>query len=219
MNFNNNFSIEISGLGTLFAIDRPSESVITVSESGGTLNGSVNGDKLAGAGGDDIIRALGGDDTIFGLAGTDSYDGGAGTDTLDLSDATTGTAARLDLDAVRNADGDRASLTGIENVTGSNFDDILVGDEGANRLLGRSGDDQLVGLAGDDQLFGNTGDDVLRGGAGDDILNGSRARTARRCWQTCCAVATAMTRPWRQRADHIEGGRLDRLMAKMATIG
>lgn len=173
MNFNNNFSIEISGLGTLFAIDRPSESVITVSESGGTLNGSVNGDKLAGAGGDDIIRALGGDDTIFGLAGTDSYDGGAGTDTLDLSDATTGTVARLDLDAVRNADGDRASLTGIENVTGSNFDDILVGDEGANRLLGCSGDDQLVGLAGDNQLFGNTGDDVLRGGAGDDILNGS----------------------------------------------
>ena len=180
MHFINDFDIKFRGIGTLFAIDRPSESVITVSESGGTPNGSVNGDKLAGAGGDDIIRALDGDETIFGLAGADSYDGGAGTDTLDLSDATTGIVARLDLDAVRNADGDTASLTAIENVTGGNFDDILVGDAVANRVIGRSGDDQLAGLAGDDQLFGNTGDDVLRGGVGNDILNGSEGQDSLR---------------------------------------
>lgn len=120
------FDIEINGLNALFAIDRPSKSIITVSESSGTLNGSVNGDKLAGAGGDDIIHALGGDDTVFGLAGTDSYDGGAGADTLELSAATTGIAVRLDLDVVRNADGDRASLTGIKNVIGCNFGDILL---------------------------------------------------------------------------------------------
>lgn len=174
------FDFRVNGLGTLFAIDRPSDATLTAREAGGRLDGSINADKLAGAGGDDIIRALGGDDRIFGLAGNDSYDGGSGIDTLDLSDATNGIVARLYLGAVRNANGDTAALSSIENVTGGNFDDLLIGNNADNRLIGRSGDDQISGLAGDDQLFGNTGDDVLRGGDGDDILNGSEGQDSLR---------------------------------------
>lgn len=172
--------IDINGLGAMFFIDAPSDVTITATDSGGLLRGSGGNDKLSGAGGDDTIQGLAGDDQIFGLAGNDDFDGGSGTDTLDLSDAASGIIARLDLGAVRNADGDKASLTSIENVIGSNFDDLIIGNGSANRLIGRSGDDQISGLDGDDQLFGNTGDDVLRGGDGDDILNGSAGQDSLR---------------------------------------
>ena len=175
------FDIALNSLGTLLAIDAPSDAIITARDSGQSLTGTNGANKLAGGAGDDIIQALSGDDTIFGLAGNDSYDGGGGDgDTLDLSDAATGIVARLDLAAVRNGDGDRASVTGIEHVIGGQFDDRIVGNDAANRIIGRSGDDQLVGLGGDDQLFGNTGDDVLRGGAGNDILNGSEGQDSLR---------------------------------------
>jgi Ca2+-binding RTX toxin-like protein len=49
------------------------------------------------------------------------------------------------------------TLTGIEDLSGSDFGDTLVGDEGDNRLFGG---------AGADALWGNSGDDVLIGGSG-----------------------------------------------------
>ena len=52
-------------------------------------------------------------------------------------------------------------LTSIENVTGSGFNDVLIGDDEANRLAGGDGDDYLIG-----------GDDILDGGAGADTLDG-----------------------------------------------
>lgn len=136
------FDFSVNGLGAMFVIDAPSDVTITAAEGGQTLRGTNGADKLSGAGGDDEILASAGDDQIFGLAGNDSYDGGSGTDTLDLSDATSGLVVRLDLGAVRNADGDKAALNSIENVTGGNFDDIIVGNSSANRLIGRSGNDQ-----------------------------------------------------------------------------
>jgi Ca2+-binding RTX toxin-like protein len=48
---------------------------------------------------------------------------------------------------------------GIENITGSNYNDVLTGDGAANALSGASGNDTLKGGAGTDTLDGGTGND------------------------------------------------------------
>jgi lysophospholipase L1-like esterase len=66
-------------------------------------------------------------------------------------------------------DNERDSFTGIENLSGSAFNDRLVGDDGANVLSGLGGADELSGGAGDDRLDGGAGADLLTGGSGDDV--------------------------------------------------
>jgi Ca2+-binding RTX toxin-like protein len=71
---------------------------------------------------------------------------------------------------------ERDTLTSIENVTGSNFGDKLVGDDGNNVLTGLDGNDTLVGNGGNDTLDGGNGTDTMIGGTGDDtyiVLNTS----------------------------------------------
>lgn len=58
----------------------------------------------------------------------------------------------------------------IENVSGTPYDDVLIGTIGDNTLLGRGGKDSLDGLGGADTLDGGSGADVLQGGAGADRL-------------------------------------------------
>ncbi|TKB69385.1 MAG: hypothetical protein E8D52_10555 [Nitrospira sp.] len=53
-------------------------------------------------------------------------------------------------------------LSGIENVTGTNFADTLIGNAGSN---------VLNGLAGNDLLTGGAGRDILTGGSGFDTFD------------------------------------------------
>jgi hypothetical protein len=81
------------------------------------------------------------------------------TDTVDVLPST-GDAVTIDL----RADGHR-TMTGIENLYGSPFDDRLVGDGQANVLDGADGNDTLLGKAGVDQLNGGNGVDRCDPGA------------------------------------------------------
>lgn len=65
---------------------------------------------------------------------------------------------------------------GIENVVGTQFDDVIIGDGNANTLDGLTGNDLLKGGKGDDTLAGSGGDDVLNGGEGADVLDGGEGR-------------------------------------------
>lgn len=57
----------------------------------------------------------------------------------------------------------------IENLTGSQFADRLVGNSSANVLTGREGADTLIANAGNDKLIGGLGPDTLNAGAGRDL--------------------------------------------------
>ncbi len=59
-------------------------------------------------------------------------------------------------------------LGSIENVVGTEFDDLLIGSREANLLDGRGGNDELRGLEGDDILIGGGGNDLLIGSTGND---------------------------------------------------
>ncbi|MCK6407323.1 MAG: hypothetical protein L6Q60_15100, partial [Rhodocyclaceae bacterium] len=52
------------------------------------------------------------------------------------------------------------TLSGIEDVIGSTFNDSITGSADANKLEGNSGNDTLIGNAGNDTLIGGTGNDV-----------------------------------------------------------
>ena len=60
----------------------------------------------------------------------------------------------------------------IENASGGDGDDILVGNEISNTLKGNAGNDLLLGSAGADNLEGGEGNDELGGGEGNDALKG-----------------------------------------------
>ncbi|WP_343711926.1 hypothetical protein [Inquilinus sp.] len=63
-------------------------------------------------------------------------------------------------------------LISIENLAGSDYNDLLLGADGANQLSGRDGNDTLYGREGSDTLHGDSGDDILVGGIGADVLDG-----------------------------------------------
>jgi Ca2+-binding RTX toxin-like protein/V8-like Glu-specific endopeptidase len=138
-----------------------------------TLSGTAGGDAIYGWDGADNLFGEDGDDFLSGGDGDDSLEGGPGDDTIDggngidaavyLWDAS-GVSVNLALGSATGAGAD--TLTGIENVYGSNFSDVLIGDEGDNYLLGGSGDDVISGGDGNDLLEGGAGNDSLDGGAG-----------------------------------------------------
>src|SRR5262245_45992171 len=68
------------------------------------------------------------------------------------------------------AEGDQ--LVRIENVTGSQYNDGIVGNAGVNTLDGQKGNDKIYGGDGDDKRLGGDGNDALSGDAGKDILHG-----------------------------------------------
>ena len=122
------------------------------------------------------------DDTLSGSMGDDVLDGGAGTDTASYVSAPAAVTVSLGI-ATPQATGGAGSdtLINIENLVGSRFNDILIGDGGANVLEGRAGNDILRGGAGiDTATYASASGPVTvdvgvtgmqnTGGAGSDTL-------------------------------------------------
>ena len=144
------------------------------SEFDDTLTGDLKDNRLFGHDGDDTLLGAEGDDYLEGMAGADHLDGGDGTDTaLYVNYNTEGVTVNLGtgVGSGGNAEGD--TYTGIENVSGTQFDDVIFGSADDNYLIGSEGDDVLYGQQGDDHLEGSLGNDTLYGGDGNDRLTDS----------------------------------------------
>ena len=143
------------------------------SETINLLDGVTNGyDVIYGYDGDDSIYGLGGNDTLDGGAGADALNGGTGSDTASYWTATAGIIASLSYGVGAGGDAEGDTYASIENLTGSQFADALVGDDGNNILGGLFGDDFLDGRDGSDMLRAGWGNDTLKGGGGADWLDG-----------------------------------------------
>lgn len=164
----------------------------TASYNGGGGNGPLIEEEftgienITGSNNNDDIRALGaapneingldGDDFIAGGGGVDVLDGGEGNDTNSFINIGAEVIADLGTGSASYAPNENVTVfenfQGFENLDGSDNDDQLFGDGGANTLTGNDGDDLLVGRGGDDVLEGGEGNDVLQGGGGNDITDG-----------------------------------------------
>jgi Ca2+-binding RTX toxin-like protein len=138
-----------------------------------TLTGGNAEDRLEGGAGNDDLAGDDDNDTLDGGAGNDTLDGGAGRDRASYESATAGVTVRLSVTGPQGTGGAGVdTLVDIEDLVGSRFDDLLIGNDLANILTGGAGDDTLTGGAGDDTLNGGAGNDTLNGLLGDDTLHG-----------------------------------------------
>jgi Ca2+-binding RTX toxin-like protein len=71
---------------------------------------------------------------LDGGAGNDTLDGGAGLDTASYATAASGVTVSLAIAGTQNTVGAGSdTLTALENLSGSAFNDLLTGDAGATR--------------------------------------------------------------------------------------
>lgn len=130
-------------------------------------------DRLVGDGGDNRFEPLSGADYLHGGGGTDRVAYHNDHFFLGNGNYVVGIDADLAKKQIVDTSGVHVdTVIDIENVTGSNLDDVIRGNAKANRLDGRDGDDLLIGRGGGDGLNGNGGNDDLRGGGGNDWLFG-----------------------------------------------
>lgn len=157
-----------------------------------TLGGS---NTIFGLGGNDTITAIEGANIIDGGSGTDminfQYAASANSGTLStlspnytygvqvfLSDGTfLGASDKASywgagLTIYQSRTGTTAAysysqITNVENINGSDYNDVLYGNSSANAIYGNSGDDVIAGLGGVDSLYGGAGNDTFRVSASD----------------------------------------------------
>jgi Ca2+-binding RTX toxin-like protein len=98
-------------------------------------------------------------DLLIGDGAANAFDGGPEEDTVAFTGLSQGVSASLVTNSATGQGSD--TLTGIENLTGSDQDDTLTGDAGPNVLSGRDGADNLTGGLGADGFFLGDGLDVI----------------------------------------------------------
>jgi Ca2+-binding RTX toxin-like protein len=170
------------GYDYLYYTDATTGVVINIDT--GKVTGGAGSDSIAGfellfgsrfddifMGGDLSVGCLGGDgnDTITGGASNDHLEGNGGNDVIDGKDGrdviayySAAFAVNVNLTTGMATGGlGNDTLSNIEDLVGSVFDDTLTGSAGDNRLEGGDGNDSLSSTSGDDTLDGGSGLDTV----------------------------------------------------------
>lgn len=145
--------------------------------SGSKFDDRIIGDaantRFWGAEGNDEISGGEGDDELLGGLGDDILDGGDGYDIAWYAGVVAGVTVSLGVTGPQNTGHGLDTLINIEGVTGTYYDDVLTGNDGANRMVGDPGNDRIYGGGGVDDIEGGPGADILTGGAGADTFRGN----------------------------------------------
>jgi len=132
-----------------------------------------------GGAGTDTLVGGGGNDVLQGGANADVLTGNGGIDTASYTLSDDAVVINLNILTAQvstgHASGDK--LAGIENLIGSDFNDVFTGNALANRLEGGNGVDAMDGGAGNDILEGGANTDLLIGGGGIDTATYANSAT------------------------------------------
>ena len=144
-----------------------------------TIYGFGGRDTLYGAGGQNFLYGGNDTDNLVGGSGIDHIDGGNGIDTLSYQLSTAGVTVSLVNPGINTGWAAGDSYVSVEDVTGTEYDDIIYGDDQAvNNLWGLAGNDRIYGGGGYDVMIGDAGADYLDGGAGTDMADYETAKSA-----------------------------------------
>ena len=122
--------------------------------------------------------------TRYFISDAKNIDGGADNDVVSYKDSGGPVGSGIDADlsqsrqtvktayvnGVANALSVTDTLTSIEGIEGTDWNDKLLGSDQDNKLYGAGGSDWIDGGAGDDELITGTGADTVWGGSGDDVI-------------------------------------------------
>ena len=157
---------------------------VTVNLSAGTAttgygtSSVLNIEDLEGSSYADLLTGNSSNNSLQGFGGNDTINGGSGTDTVAYGDATYAVNVNLTTGIATGGSGSD-TLTSIERIIGSRFDDTLVGSAAADTFQGGFGNDNIDGSGGIDTVqYGNVGSGVVvnlttgvvSGGGGADTL-------------------------------------------------
>ncbi|MDB5785147.1 Ig-like domain-containing protein, partial [Caballeronia mineralivorans] len=139
----------------------------TVGSGVDTIDGGTGTDTLAvtGTAGNDTINVVVSGSTITTLAGGSVT--GVENVTLDLLGGSSdmlsyaGTTSNVTVNLSTSSATGFSSIAGVENVTGGNGNDTLIGNSASNLLIGGDGNDAINGGAGADTLTGGNGSDTF----------------------------------------------------------
>ena len=151
-------------------------------DPGESFYGGRGNDTMSGGAGEDYFLMYG-ESSAEGLGyGQDRIDGGAGVDWVSFGfDFFNQSGIVINLAAGTLSGGglagDSATLVSIENVVGTQFADVIIGDASANLFYGYDGDDRFDGGVGNDTISGLGGADrfdytVAPGAANADLILG-----------------------------------------------
>ena len=129
---------------------------------GGTGNDTLNGGGTIDTGNDTLLGGLG-NDVLFQTQGNDTIDGGDDFDTLSFNDGVGGGVNVNLATHVSTHGANVATVTAIENVTGTAGDDTLTGGDAihAPDFLGNSITESFRPLGGNDTITGATGNGFI----------------------------------------------------------
>ncbi|MEF2074827.1 M10 family metallopeptidase C-terminal domain-containing protein, partial [Consotaella aegiceratis] len=101
-----------------------------------TILGNGGANLLVGAGGNDVLAGGAGNDVLNGGAGADTLNGGIGLDAASYAGAAAGVTADFLASSSNTGEAAGDVYVAVENLIGSNFNDVLGGDAGGNVLQG-----------------------------------------------------------------------------------
>lgn len=119
-----------------------------------TLVGGDGNDTLFGNASPDNLQGGNGDDQLNGGLGGDALDGGAGNDIADYSTAGAGVGV-INGTGSWSGEAGADTLTGIEGIAGSAFNDTLYGNATNETIWGGGGSDTIEGRDGNDTIYGD----------------------------------------------------------------
>lgn len=172
-----------SGMNTTEVVGGLKNDTILGGPEGEDLIGLDGDDVIDGGPGNDVLYGGDGDDTLTGGPGNDVFYAGMGADTINGSSGSntvifsgrhlTGVIVDLRVGLGWKADAEGDVYDHINNVIGSEYNDVLVGNSDDNILKGQGGDDFIVPGSGDDLLQGGRGSDVyfLNDASGHKAIN------------------------------------------------
>ncbi len=182
-------SDELTGGDGIDSVDyRTSPASVAIDLAAGSASGGdADGDTISGieaalgSAFDDTLTGDTGDNFFLGMGGGDTIDGGDGVDLANYFYSPAAVTVNLNTGVSKGGDAAGDVLTGIENLSGSAFDDTLTGDANPNSLSGNDGDDTLSGRGQADTLTGGEGVDAFDGGSNTDTCDNVTGESAVSC--------------------------------------
>lgn len=165
-----NFANGNGGNDIIYAMGGSQDSVLGGDGNDQIFMGNGNEHSVDGQQGNDFIQMGEGEDSMAA--------GGDGTDTVSYKDVSVGITLNLYYDEAYGGYDQLNNykvyhqIQNFENAEGTNFADIMWGDELGNNLKGLNGADEIHGYDGNDEVYGGDGNDWLYGDKGNDKVYG-----------------------------------------------
>jgi Ca2+-binding RTX toxin-like protein len=141
---------------------------------GGGIDTLLNVENILGSSYSDHLTGNAANNRFQSMGGNDVIDGGDGAfDLIEFTNVFAAVNVNMSDWTIQSTNMQRIgtlTLSNIEGVSGSIYNDTLTGSTGADYLNGYAGSDVIDGGAGDDNLAGGSSADTLTGGEGKDTF-------------------------------------------------